>query len=90
MPSNRQVRIVVQDEAERGIANASVFIERAPQPPPRTAVACDGEGAATVTIGAIGLYEFVCGAEGFESASVSAMITDDALSVVMVRLRPSC
>ena len=41
-----------------------------------------------IGIQAIGQYEIVCSAEGYEAAAVSAMIADDAVSVVTVTLRP--
>ncbi len=65
-----------------------ISIRRAPSPPPDLTAFVDDAGEAMMRIQAIGQYEFICSAESYESATITAMITDAPLSLVMIVLRP--
>lgn len=86
--NNRLVRVIIQDAQGRRIPEAMVSIQRAPVPPPDLTAVSGESGEAVMRIHSIGQYEFVCSAERFESATVTAMITDAPLSLVMIVLRP--
>ncbi len=88
MSNNRLVRVIVQDASGRRIPEAIVSIRRAPVPPPDLTTISGNSGEAIMRIHAIGQYEFVSSAEGFESSTVTAMITDAPLSLVVIVLRP--
>ena len=88
MLNRRMIRVIVQDDTGQRIPDASVSIKRAPVPPPNMSVTCDTSGEALMRILSIGQYEFISAAKGFETASVTAMITDAPISTVMVVLRP--
>ena len=88
MSNNRLVRVIVQDATGQRIPEAIVSIKRAPVPPPDLTAISGPAGEAVLRIHAIGQYEFVSSAEGFESSTVTAMITDAPLSLVVVVLRP--
>lgn len=88
MQSSKVLRVVVRDDSDQPIPFACVAIERAPRPQSEVRACCDAEGETAIAIDAAGQYEFACSARGYEDAAVCAMLTDDALSVVTVVLRP--
>jgi len=86
---DRQVHVIVQDLTGQRVPDARVVVERAPFPKPDRFSNCDKEGEVKFPINSIGLYEISGTATGYETASVTAMITDVPVSVVVISLRSS-
>ncbi len=84
----RLVRVIVQDDTGRGIGNAEVTIAHGPELPNPPKDITDASGTLGMRFTAVGQYEFVCVADGYETSSLSVMITDDAVSIVTITLRP--
>ncbi|WP_415236642.1 carboxypeptidase-like regulatory domain-containing protein [Sneathiella sp.] len=89
MSDNRQIHVIVQDMSGNRLQNATVVIERTPFPVEETSKRVSAKGEVDFNIKAIGLYELSCHAAGFEPTSITAMITDTPVSLVLILLRPA-
>lgn len=86
--NSKMIRIIVQDAEGQRVPDAMISIRRAPAPPPDLTAFVDDSGETMMKIQAIGQYEFVCSADSYENATITAMITETPVSLVMIVLRP--